>query len=52
MFDADRLYREHYKRLVRFLPRFQRILGLEPKPVSQGVLPAVAILDAGVSPGA
>jgi hypothetical protein len=47
VFDADRLYREHYKRLVRFLPRFQRILGLEPKPASQGMLPAVAILDAG-----
>lgn len=25
-FDSDRLYREHYKRVKRFLPRFQRIL--------------------------
>lgn len=25
-FDADRFYREHYKRLARFLPRFQRVL--------------------------
>lgn len=29
-FDADRLYREHYKRLTRFLPRFQRVLVGEP----------------------
>jgi hypothetical protein len=25
-FDADRFYREHYKRLTRFLPRFHRLL--------------------------
>ena len=25
-FDADRFYREHYKRLTRFLPRFQGLL--------------------------
>jgi len=25
-FDADRIYREHYKRVQRFLPRFQRLL--------------------------
>jgi hypothetical protein len=26
VFDADRLYREHYKRVTRFLPRLQRVL--------------------------
>jgi hypothetical protein len=26
LFDADRFYREHYKRMTRFLPRFQRLL--------------------------
>lgn len=26
VFDADRLYREHYKRVSRFLPRLQRLL--------------------------
>jgi hypothetical protein len=26
VFDADRIYREHYKRVTRFLPRLQRIL--------------------------
>lgn len=25
-FDADRIYREHYKRVTRFLPRLQRVL--------------------------
>lgn len=25
-FDSDRLYREHYKRMKRFLPRFQKVL--------------------------
>lgn len=25
-FDADRFYREHYKRVTRFLPRFQKLL--------------------------
>jgi hypothetical protein len=26
VFDADRIYREHYKRVTRFLPRLQRVL--------------------------
>lgn len=51
MFDADRLYREHYKRIVKFLPRFQRILGLEPKLALESSLPAVEILEAGAGPG-
>ncbi len=29
-FDSDRFYREHYKRVMRFLPRFQKILIGEP----------------------
>jgi hypothetical protein len=30
VFDVDRFYREHYKRLSKFLPRFQRILVGDP----------------------
>ena len=29
-FNADRFYREHYKRMTRFLPRFQKLLIGEP----------------------
>lgn len=29
-FDVDRYYREHYKRLMRFLPRFQSVLVGDP----------------------
>lgn len=29
-FNADRFYREHYKRVTRFLPRFQKLLIGEP----------------------
>jgi hypothetical protein len=30
-FDAGRFYREHYKRMTKFLPRFQRVLIGEPE---------------------
>ncbi|HLJ62456.1 MAG TPA: hypothetical protein VKZ50_22290 [bacterium] len=45
-FDAERLYREHYRRVTRFLPRFQKILVGEPEVarISQE-LPPVAILE-------
>ncbi len=29
-FDVDRYYREHYKRMLKFLPRFQKVLVGEP----------------------
>ena len=32
-FDSDRIYREHYKRVSRFLPRFLRLLVGEPMAV-------------------
>jgi hypothetical protein len=32
-FDSDRIYREHYKRVSRFLPRFLRLLVGDPKAV-------------------
>jgi hypothetical protein len=29
-FDVDRYYREHYKRMLKFLPRFQKVLVGDP----------------------
>ncbi len=45
-FDSDRFYREHYKRLARFLPRFQSLLlGDSIKSVESGELPPVSFLE-------
>jgi hypothetical protein len=46
VFDADRLYREHYRRITKFLPRFQKILIGEPEVARiAGALPAVSMLE-------
>jgi hypothetical protein len=37
-FDVDRFYREHYKRLLRFLPRFQRIMVGDPGVALSGAM--------------
>ena len=47
-FDADRFYREHYKRVTRFLPRLQKLLvggtGLEHRDAeSPATLPEAAV---------
>jgi len=42
-FDVDRYYREHYKRMQRFLPRFQRV------PIGD---PASARVDGDLAPTA
>jgi hypothetical protein len=45
-FDVDRFYREHYKRLTKFLPRFQRILVGDPTAALQNErLAPVAMLE-------
>jgi hypothetical protein len=49
-FDADRFYREHYKRLTRFLPRFQALVVGQ---VSEGrELPPLGFLESADPRGA
>jgi len=43
-FDADRIYREHYKRVQRFLPRFQWLLVGKLDQVTESLAP-VSILE-------
>jgi hypothetical protein len=46
VFDVDRFYREHYKRLTKFLPRFQRILVGDPSVAIQAErLAPLALLE-------
>ena len=40
-FDADRIYREHYKRVVRFQPRFQRLLLGKFEPTTKSLPPSL-----------
>jgi hypothetical protein len=45
-FSAERIYREHYKRVTRFLPRFQRILVGDGRAFAhQYIPPEVSILE-------
>lgn len=50
-FDADRFYREHYKRITRFLPRFQKLLLGDPETARTqfqlGPLPGLEARPAG-----
>ena len=41
-FDSDRIYREHYRRVLRFLPRFQKLLVGSPETVSNDPRASVA----------
>lgn len=44
-FDVDRYYREHYKRMLKFLPRFQKVLvGDPPAARADAVLAPTALM--------
>jgi hypothetical protein len=51
-FDADRFYREHYKRLTRFLPRFQALLVGQVTEGQQELPPAVGLIESAIEKGA
>jgi hypothetical protein len=46
VFDADRYYREHSKRVMKFLPRFQRVLVGDPTATVANVGEVPAALTA------
>lgn len=49
-FDAPILYREHYRRLERFLPKFQRILIGDPKRAQEAELADATAMPVSVAP--